>query len=294
MDLSKTLRLGGQALPEGILIKGPKYIVVAYRDKLNDIDFVTLEWSFKLFDYLRKIPFIRGLITIFETFSLSIKSIFVMAEISDDEINLDSIYFKLFISLMFVVVILLTIGIIIFVPKLIATLITDYFLSSTVFKIWIELLLRFSIFFSYIFFYRFFAVGKKMFQYHAAEHMSIHAYENQELLTKDNLRKFNKEHPRCGTAFLAFVFIYANIIFHTIDFNLGFIYLFLARLIISLFIISLTYETLLLGWKSNKMFFGKIINFPGYILQKITTMKPCDDDLDLAIAGTKKCVELHK
>ena len=66
MDLSKTLRLGGQALPEGILIKGPKYIVVAYRDKLNDIDFVTLEWSFKLFDYLRKIPFIRGLITIFE------------------------------------------------------------------------------------------------------------------------------------------------------------------------------------------------------------------------------------
>ena len=133
-----------------------------------------------------------------------------------------------------------------------------------------------------------------MFQYHAAEHMSIHAYENQELLTKDNLRKFNKEHPRCGTAFLAFVFIYANIIFHTIDFNLDFIYLFLARLIISLFIISLTYETLLLGWKSNKMFFGKIINFPGYILQKITTMKPCDDDLDLAIAGTNKCVELHK
>ena len=273
MDLSKTLRLGGQALPEGILIKGPKYTVVAYRNKLDDIDFVTLEWSFKLFDYLRKIPFIRGLITIFETFSLSIKSIFVMAEISDDEINLDSIYFKLFISLMFVVVILLTIGIIIFVPKLISTLITDYFLSSTVFKVWIELLLRFSIFFLYIFLYRFFEVGKKMFQYHAAEHMSIHAYENQELLTKDNLRKFNKEHPRCGTAFLAFVFIYANIIFHTIDFNLGFIYLFLARLIISLFIISLTYETLLLGWKSNKMFFGKIINFPGYILQKITTMK---------------------
>jgi len=253
-----------------------------------------LEWSFKFFDYLRKVPFIRGLITIFETFSLSIKSIFVMAEISDDEINLDSIYFKLFISLMFVVVILLTIGIIIFVPKLIATLITDYFLSSTVFKVWIELLLRFSIFFFYIFLYRFFAVGKKMFQYHAAEHMSIHAYENQELLTKDNLRKFNKEHPRCGTAFLAFVFIYANIIFHTIDFNLGFIYLFLARLIISLFIISLTYETLLLGWKSNKILFGKIINFPGYILQKITTMKPCDDDLDLAIAGTNKCVELHK
>ena len=111
MDLSKTIRLGGQALPEGILVKGPKYTVIAYRDKSNEIDFVSLEWNFKFFDYLRKIPLIRGLIAIFETFSLSIKSIFVMAEISDDEINLDSIYFKLFIGLMFVVVIFLTLGI---------------------------------------------------------------------------------------------------------------------------------------------------------------------------------------
>jgi len=294
LDLSNTLRLGGQALPEGILIKGPKYTVIAYRDQLNEIDFVSLEWSFKLFDYLRKIPLIRGLIAIIETFSLSIKSIFVMAEISDDEIDLSSIYFKLFIGLMFVVVIFLTLGIIIFIPKLTSALITNYFLSSTSFKVWIELFLRFSIFFFYIFLYRFFAVGKKMFQYHAAEHMSIHTYENQALLTKDNLRKFNKEHPRCGTAFLAFVFIYANIIFHTIDFNLGFVFLFLTRLFISLFIISLTYETLLLGWKSNKMIFGKIINFPGYILQKITTMNPCDEDLDLAIVAAKQCVELHK
>ena len=294
MDLSNTLRLGGQALPEGILIKGPKYTVIAYRDQLNEIDFVSLEWSFKLFDYLRKIPLIRGLIAIIETFSLSIKSIFVMAEISDDEIDLSSIYFKLFIGLMFVVVIFLTLGIIIFIPKLTSGLITNYFLSSTVFKVWIELFLRFSIFFFYIFLYRFFAVGKKMFQYHAAEHMAIHTYENQAPLTKDNLRKFNKEHPRCGTAFLAFVFIYANIIFHTIDFNLAFVLLFLTRLFISLFIISLTYETLLLGWKSNKMIFGKIINFPGYILQKITTMNPCDEDLDLAIVAAKQCVELHK
>ena len=217
-----------------------------------------------------------------------------MAEISDDEIDLDSIYFKLFIGLMFVVVIFLTLGIIIFIPKLTSGFITNYFSLNTSLKVWIELFLRFSIFFFYIFLYRFFAIGKKMFQYHAAEHMSIHAYENQELLTKDNLRKFNKEHPRCGTAFLAFVFIYANIIFHTIDFNLGFVFLFLTRLFISLFIISLTYETLLLGWKSNKMIFGKIINFPGYILQKITTMNPCDEDLDLAIVAAKQCVELHK
>ncbi|GIT12031.1 MAG: hypothetical protein CM1200mP33_2170 [Chloroflexota bacterium] len=161
MDLSNTIRLGGQALPEGILVKGPKYTVIAYRDKSDEIDFVSLEWNFKFFDYLRKIPLIRGLIAIIETFSLSIKSIFVMAEISDDEFDLDSIYFKLFIGLMFVAVIFLTLGIIIFIPKLTSGFITNYFLLNTSLKVWIELLLRFSIFFFYIFLYRFFEIWEK-------------------------------------------------------------------------------------------------------------------------------------
>ena len=66
------------------------------------------------------------------------------------------------------------------------------------------------------------------------------------------------------------------------------------RLFISLFVISLTYETLLVGWKSNNLIVGKILNLPGFLLQKITTIKPDDSDLELAIIATKKCVELHK
>jgi len=58
-------------------------------------------------------------------------------------------------------------------------------------------------------------------------------------------------------------------------------------------VISLTYETLLLGWKSNNLIIGKIINLPGYLLQKITTIKPTDSDIELAIVATKKCIELH-
>ena len=140
--------------------------------------------------------------------------------------------------------------------------------------------------------YRFFSIGQNMFKYHAAEHMAIHTYENKHDLTINNIKKFNKEHPRCGTAFLAFVFIYANIIFHTLVIDVNF--LFLIRLSLSLFVISLTYETLLLGWKSNNLIIGKIINLPGYLLQKITTIKPKDSDIELAIVATKKCIQLHK
>ncbi|MDC0047258.1 DUF1385 domain-containing protein, partial [Chloroflexi bacterium] len=119
---------------------------------------------------------------------------------------------------------------------------------NSVFGTWLELSIRFLLFFLYIYMYRFFSIGQNMFQYHAAEHMAIHTYENKHDLTINNIKKFNKEHPRCGTAFLAFVFIYANIIFHTLVIDVNF--LFLIRLSLSLFVISLTYETLLLGWKS--------------------------------------------
>lgn len=286
------LRLGGQALPEGILIKGPIYTVIAYRSDNNEIKTTSIKWGFRITNYLRRVPFIRGLVTIVETFGLSLKSIFVMAELTDEEFNSDSIFFKFIISLMFVLVAVFTVSLIIFLPKFSSSGIVEIFNINLEIKIWLELLIRFSIFFVYIFFYRFFEIGRTMFKNHAAEHMAIHTYENRQDLSVDNLKKFNKEHPRCGTAFLAFVFIYANIIFHTLTIDIQF--LFFIRMALSIFVISLTYETLLLGWKSNNLFVGRIINIPGYLLQKITTINPNDNDLELAIIATEKCISLHK
>ncbi len=288
---NKSLRLGGQALPEGILIKGPIFTVIAYRTE-NDIETVSIKWGFRILDKLKKFPFLRGLIIIVETISLSLKSIFVMAEITDDEVNTDSIFFKTIIGLMFVLVMIFTIGLVIFVPKFASNGIVNLLNIKLFLGTWIELLIRFMLFFIYIYFYRFFIIGQKMFRYHAAEHMAIHAFEHKKNLTINTLKEFHKEHPRCGTAFLAFVFIYANIIFHTLVLDVSF--LFLIRLFISLFVISLTYETLLIGWKSNNLIIGKILNLPGFLLQKITTMKPDNNDLELAIVATKKCIDLHK
>ena len=287
---NNSLRLGGQALPEGILIKGPIFTVIAYRTE-NEIETVSIKWGFKVVNQLKTIPFLRGLITIVETISLSLKSIFVMAEITDEEVNTDSVFFKIIIGLMFIIVMIFTIGLVIFIPKLASNGLVNLLNIKVFLSTWIELLIRFMLFFVYIYFYRFFLIGKKMFKYHAAEHMAIHAFEHKKKLTINNLREFHKEHPRCGTAFLAFVFIYANIIFHTLVFDVN--CLFMIRLFISLFVISLTYETLLVGWKSNNLIVGKILNLPGFLLQKITTIKPDDSDLELAIIATKKCVELH-
>ena len=288
---NNSLRLGGQALPEGILIKGPIFTVIAYRTE-NEIETVSIKWGFKVVNQLKTIPFLRGLITIVETISLSLKSIFVMAEITDEEVNTDSVFFKIIIGLMFIIVMIFTIGLVIFIPKFASNGLVNLLNIKVFLSTWIELLIRFMLFFVYIYFYRFFLIGNKMFKYHAAEHMAIHAFVHKKQLTINNLREFHKEHPRCGTAFLAFVFIYANIIFHTLVFDVNF--LFMIRLFISLFVISLTYETLLVGWKSNNLIVGKILNLPGFLLQKITTIKPDDSDLELAIIATKKCVELHK
>ena len=85
-----------------------------------------------------------------------------------------------------------------------------------------------------------------------------------------------------------------NIKFNFFGLLLTTLLFFNVRLFISLFVISLTYETLLIGWKSNNLIIGKILNLPGFLLQKITTMKPDNNDLELAIVATKKCIDLHK
>jgi len=157
------LRLGGQALPEGILIKGPIYTVIAYRSDNNEIKTASIKWGFRITNYLRRVPFIRGLVTIVETLGLSLKSIFVMAELTDEEINTDSIFFKFFISFMFVLVAIFTVSLIIYLPKFSSSGIVNIFdINSDFIEIGLELLIRFSIFFVYIYFYRFFDIGKTM------------------------------------------------------------------------------------------------------------------------------------
>ena len=198
-----SIKFGGQALIEGVMIRGRKYHTVAVRCPDGSIDIKSNLIGWKWTNPYRKIPFLRGILVLAETVYIGTKSLLYSSAVSTGE-STDSVK-----SLDMVIVLTLSISIAIIVffltPLLVASFVSK-FLSVT----WIPLIegiLRVSFFIIYLILIRKSKDVMRVFQYHAAEHMSIHAHEHDEDMIPSNVRKYAFAHPRCGTAFLLIVFI---------------------------------------------------------------------------------------
>ena len=139
---------------------------------------------------------------------------------------------------------------------------------------------------------------KRLFQYHGAEHKSIHAYEAKEALTVENARKYPTLHPRCGTSFITFVLLTSVIVFTLVlplfVGRLGYIgssqmELMIFKLFLLLPVASVSYEWIRIA-NENKNLLFTILNYPGLQLQKITTSEPSDEQLEVALAALKKVI----
>jgi uncharacterized protein YqhQ len=149
---------------------------------------------------------------------------------------------------------------------------------------------------------------KILFQYHGAEHMSIHCYEKEKKLDVDNIKKFSTLHPRCGTAFILIVLIVAILTFSiitpiilmifpqllNINTLLRRVILFLIRISLLPLIAGLSYEFLKFSAKFEKNAIMKIFIFPGLLMQKITTKKPNKKQIEVAMGAVKKILQLEK
>jgi len=141
---------------------------------------------------------------------------------------------------------------------------------------------------------------KRVFMYHGAEHKTVFAHENNEDLTVENVKKYSRLHPRCGTSFVIIVFIIAVFIFSLVDYfvktNFNF-YPFYLRLICHLsvlpFIASVSYEILRFSGKNSNNIFGKLIAWPGIQLQRITTKEPDEKQIEVAIEALKSALEIE-
>jgi uncharacterized protein YqhQ len=153
----------------------------------------------------------------------------------------------------------------------------------------IDGIIRVLILFGYIFVISFMKDIKRVFQYHGAEHKSIHCLENEEELTVENVRKQSRLHKRCGTNFL-FIVVAVSVIVLTM-FNVDTFFLRLGiRLVLLPFIAGFSYEIIKLLGK-NDTILADIVSFPGLCLQKITTQEPDDEQIEVAIAALKGALE---
>lgn len=270
--------IGGQALIEGVMIKTKDKVAMSVRKK-HGIKTVARSTS-KISKKFIKIPFLRGIIVLIDTIYLGTKALMFSAKEQEDED--DSKISNSQIAITTGISFLIAIGLFIFLPLFISKLLTE---NRLLFNI-LDGMLRILIFIIYLIIISFSKDIQRIFQYHGAEHMSIHAFEHKEKLTISNVKKYSTLHPRCGTSFLIIVLILSIILF-SIVWHETILIKFLQRILLIPIIASLSYELLKLSAKYQKFFLIKLLTYPGLLIQKITTKQPDNSQIEVAIEAVK-------
>ncbi len=299
----KKLNVGGQAVIEGVMIRGPSKYVVAVRKNKK---IITKKGAIpkKKYNFL-KWPFIRGFVNLAEMLIIGIKALMWSAEKAgekEEKIGKNEILWTVVISIVFVVIFFIAL------PYFLTNLIGFTEEKKPILFNLIDGVIRILIFLIYVFAISFMKDVKILFQYHGAEHKAIHCYENGKKLEIGNVKKFTTLHPRCGTSFLLIVFIVSILIFSLLPSIILFYYpaflefnawirrgiLFPVRILLIPVIAGISYEILKISDKKQNNFLFRLISMPGLLLQKITTQEPNKNQIDVAIISLKKLLEIEK
>ena len=268
---------------EGVLMLG-KRAVIAVRDPQKNI---VVEEMGEIKRKGLKIPFVRGIVSLYYSLSFGLKALDRSAEISTgEEMKKSDSFFSI------VLAIILAIGLFVFLPVWITTLLgfkNNEFLFSLV-----DGFIRLGFFLLYVWIISLSKDIKRLFMYHGAEHKTIHAFENNEVLEPKNIRKYSRIHPRCGSNFIMIFLIIAILLFSLVGIfkPLSSVQRIIVRIVFIPIIASISYEFLKIADKAGKLF--KILYFPGMLLQFLTTAEPTDDMLEVAIASVKAAIKDDK
>jgi len=307
-NTKKITSIGGSALIEGIMMRGPKKTVVAVRtapDKIEteELEVKTLSSKSKFF----KVPFIRGIAGMIDSLKLSYKSLMLSANKAIDSIEVeeekmskfekwlnDKLGEKLMNVIMTIASVLgvaLAIVLFIWVPSLLYGLLQPLHpvFDNQLLRSSFEGVLRIALFLGYIIIVSQMEDMKRVFMYHGAEHKTIFCYEADEELTVENVRKHKRFHPRCGTSFMIIMLLLGILIGLFVP---SFAYLGIwgtvLRAAIKILLLPLTvgigYELIKLCGKYDN-WFTRIIAAPGMWAQRITTREPDDSMIEIAIAA---------
>jgi uncharacterized protein YqhQ len=284
------LAVGGQALIEGVMMRSPSYMAMAVRtpDKRIVIRKKIFRSVVRKFPFLN-IPVLRGGVHLIESMALGIDALMFSADQATSEDRVDqkksSVWETLLMWGTIAFSFVLSMVLFFYVPILLTDLVVDQEHGSVVWNI-VDGIFRVAMFVAYLWIVSRLPDMARVFEYHGAEHKSIHAFENGRSLDADGARPFTTLHPRCGTSFLFFVMIISIGVFSLLGRpeDIGDR---LQRLAFVPLIGGLAYEAIKLSGKFAKAWFLKPVIFPGLMLQKITTSPPDDDQLTVAMAALR-------
>lgn len=298
--------IGGQAVIEGVMMRGKRMYALAVRNPEKKIELVkeNINSASDKYQFL-KLPIIRGMVSFVDSLITGMKVITKSAELAGlDEVTEDDekgkidiwlenkfgsklsdylIYFSVTIA------IIMSIAIFMVLPVWLSNLINNYLNVSTWALGIVEGFVRIFIFLGYIFLTAQLKDVKRVFMYHGAEHKVINCFEDNSELTVENVKNHTRLHKRCGTSFLIIVMIVSMIVFLFLRTDIV-LYRILSRIILVPIIAGISYE--IIKWAGrNDNFVVRAVSAPGLALQLVTTKEPDDDMIEVAIEALKGVLE---
>jgi len=293
---------GGQAVMEGVMMRGKDSYCVSVRNPQGEIESRTgpTKTSDRLAT-LRKIPILRGIVQLGASMMIGMKVMSDSAEISGIDSEEEPSKFDMWLEkkfgdntmkyiMIFSVALSLIFSVALFMvlPTWLSSFLAQ-FLGENLWALGIiEGLVRLMIFMAYLILMAQFKDIKRVFQYHGAEHKAINCYEKGDDLTIENVARHNRLHKRCGTSFLLFVMLISMIFFLFVQTDTIWLRV-LSRILFVPFIAGTSYEVI--KWAGiSKSPIVAIISFPGLMLQKITTAEPDARQIEVAITALERVI----
>lgn len=321
MSEKKMTSIGGQAVIEGIMMRGPEKIAVAVRKPDGEI--IIDESENKVRKGIKKIPLIRGVFSFIDSMVIGIKALMFSANFyeedgsakSEDKKNKENGKIKeekankkvsegkepdempgWMMALTIASSLALSIGLFIALPNLIAGFLVpnaegdgNVFIYNLV-----ESIVKIVIFLGYLTLVSRMKDIQRVFEYHGAEHKTIFCYENGEELTVENVKRFQRFHPRCGTSFLLFVIVISIIVFSVVGRFDSKIVNMLVRIALLPVVAGFSFEIIRFAGKHVENKWISWLNKPGMWLQRLTTREPDDKQIEVAIAALKAVLPKEK
>ena len=274
--------MGGQAVMEGVMMRGERTWAVSVRMPDGEIETVVHDapsWTEKW----RPFPLLRGLMTLAESLSLGFRALLWSAEQQlpeEERVSPKTMRWTMGVAMAFFL------GVFILIPALgTSALRNSVGLSGFDYHLF-EGAIRMGIFLGYLLLIGLLPDIKRVFQYHGAEHKAIAAYENGVELTPESAQRFTTEHVRCGTNFLLTVFVVTTFVYAFVG-RPALPLLITSRIVLIPVVAGLAYEVIRFAARHMQWGWVRVLMKPGLALQKLTTRQPTLDQLEVAIASLR-------
>lgn len=299
----KKTNIGGQAIIEGVMMRGKNVYAMAVRNPEGEIVVETDEWSSIAKSKIFKLPILRGMVAFLDSMISGTKILMRSAEIAGEEwvdeepskfekYIMDKLGDKVTDIVIYISVCLsMLLGLCLF--YMLPLFLGSFFNEIVPIRMLgvVEGLIRFAIFFCYLLLISRMKDIQRVFQYHGAEHKTIACYESGLPLTVENVRPCTRLHKRCGTSFLLFIMVLSMVIFFFVNTDVWWLRL-LTRIALVPVIAGLSYE--IVRWAgSSESKFVAIVSYPGICLQKLTTAEPDDKQIETAIKAMQAVIDIE-